>query len=196
MLTLPSEVIDLLNDGRFTIRHLLRVDLDEGSEGIWNGAYLLEVEEITYTPLAGNMAIDEVPGSIDLDAERVQVQLSGLLSAVTGLFEGVSWSQRPAVLSLAFLNDAGAVIHVLPRFSGFLDRMTISDAADGLCDVTVEIESNNRGLYRSSTRLRSDNDQRRVSASDGFFKYATAAATDTEIPWGRKGAQYPVKPKR
>jgi hypothetical protein len=193
MLSLPDPVIALLNSGRFAIRHLLRVDLDTGSEGIWNGAYALEVESVTYAPLAGNLTVDTVPGSIDLDAERVEVRIAGLLPAVTDILDGVAWHQRPAVLSLAFMNDAGEAIHVMPRFSGFLDHLTISDAADGFSEIAVEIESNNRGLYRSSTRLRSDNDQRRVSSGDGFFKYATAAATDVSIPWGRKGAQYPVR---
>lgn len=195
MLSLPSEVITLLNSGRFAIRHLLRVDLDDGAQGAWNGAYELEVEGVTYMPLAGNMSIEEVPGSVELDAERVKIGIGGLLPAITEIVEGVGWHQRPAVLSLAFVNDASEVIHVLPRFSGFLDHVTIADAADGLSEISVEIESNNRGLYRSSTRVRSDNDQRRVSASDGFFKYATAAAIDAQIPWGRKGEQYPVRRK-
>ncbi|WP_072389894.1 hypothetical protein [Hyphomicrobium sp. CS1GBMeth3] len=195
MLTLPPEVIALVESGRFAIRHLLRVDLDGGSEGLWNGSYPLIVSDVTYAPLAGNMVVEEVPGSVNLDAERVQVRVSGLSPAVTGVLDGVAWHQRPTVLSVAFMNEAGSAVHVLPRFSGFLDHLTISDVADGVCEIVVEVESNNRGLYRSSTRVRSDNDQRRVSATDGFFKYATAAAIDVQIPWGRKGEQYPVRPK-
>lgn len=195
MLSLPPEIVSLVETGRFAIRHLLRIDLDGGSEGLWNGAYEVTVAGVPYAPLAGNLIIDEIPSTSELDAERVQIRVPGLLPAVTDALGGVAWHQRPAVLSVAILNDAGEVAHVIPRFSGFLDRMTESDQADGLVEIAVEIESNNRGLYRSSTRLRADSDQRQVSATDGFYKYATAVAIDTQIPWGRKGEQYPVRPK-
>lgn len=194
MLSLPSDVIALLNSGRFSLRYLVRIDLASGSRGVWNGEYDLLLSGVTYEGLSGNLAIEDIPGSIGLDADRALVRISGLAPEVHAMLDGIAWHQRPAVLSLAFLN-AGAVIHAIPRFSGFADRLTISDAADGTSEIAIEIESNNRGLYRSSQRSRGDNDQRRVSATDGFFKYATASAIDVQIPWGRKGEQYPVRPR-
>lgn len=195
MLTLPMEVSEALASGRFSVRHMLRVDFEGGAEGIWNGDYSVEVEGVTYAPLAGNMIADEVPSSDKLDADRLEVRLAGLIPAAAQMLEGVEWHQRPAVFSIAFLNDAGAIIHVLPRFSGFLDAAPTSDAVDDMLVIALQIESNNRGLYRNSQRVRSDSDQRSVSGSDGFFKYATAVATDPNIVWGRKGEQYPVRPK-
>lgn len=195
MLSLPSDVITLLNSGRFRLRYLVRIDLASGSRGVWNGEYDVVLSGVTYEGLAGNLTIEEIPGSIGLDADRALVRISGLASEAHAMMDGNAWHQRPAVLSLAFLNDAGSVIHAVPRFSGFADRASVSDAADGTSEIAIEIESNNRGLYRSSQRSRSDSDQRRVSATDGFFKYATASAVDVQIPWGRKGDQYPVRPR-
>jgi hypothetical protein len=195
MLSLPSDVITLLNSGRFALRYMVRIDLASGSRGVWNGDYDVTVSGVVYEGLSGNLTIEEIPGSHELDADRALVRLTGLASEVHAMMDGNAWHQRPAVLSLAFLNDAGAVIHSIPRFSGFADRAPISDAADATSEIAMEIESNNRGLYRSSQRSRADNDQRRVSGSDGFFKYATASAIDVQIPWGRKGEQYPVRPK-
>jgi len=193
MLSIPTEVQAILASGRFSVRYMLRFDLDAGSQGMWSGTYDVTVEGVIYRALAGNIAIEAIPGSLALDADQLQVGLGGLLPDVTSVLSGIAWHQRPAVMSIAFLNDAGEIIFVLPRFSGFLDSITISDAADGLAEIRATIESNNRALSRSTGRTRSDADQRSVSSTDEFFKYATAANTDTQITWGRKGAQYPVR---
>jgi len=195
MLTLPSQVIDLLNSGRFSLRWLVRFDLDGGAEGLWNDTYAVEVDSVTYNPTAGNMTLDALDVSSALDADQLRITLSGLQPSITSILGGVDWHQRPVTVYLAFLTDAGAILHYIPRFSGFLDSLVIQDSADGLATIEAMIESNNRELNRSSGRVRSDADQRSVSSGDGFFKYATAANTDVEIAWGRKGPQYPVRPK-
>lgn len=195
MLSLPTGISDLLDEGRYAIRYMILVEKDGGDVGIWNGAYSLLSSGVTYTPLAGNMIVSEVPASSNLDSDRVQVQVTHLLPAVAGILDDDDWHQRPCTLFLAFLNDAGGVQHVMARFSGFLDTAEITDAADDLCTLSISIESNARELSRANGRTRNDADQRRVSATDGFFKHAANAASDTSIYWGRKGPQYPAKAK-
>lgn len=194
MLSLPSEVSTLLASGRFALRWLLRFDLDGGAQGLWNDTYQVTVDAVVYSPLAGNMVVAPADASSQLDVNQLTVTVTNLLSAVTGLLDGVEWHQRPVTLYLAFLDDSGAIIHTLPRFSGFLDAITIQDSAGGTATAVLTIESNNRELSRVSGRTRSDADQRAVSANDGFFKYTTAANTDVSITWGKGGPQYPVRP--
>lgn len=195
MLTLPSEIATLLNAGRYSMRSMLRVDLDAGAEGLWTGTYAVTLDEVVYAPTAGNMVIEPVEVSSGLDADQLKITISGLQTAVTSVLDGVAWHQRPATVYLAFLNDAETVVHAMPSFSGFLDVLTVQDAADANATIEAILESNNRELSRSYGRVRSDADQRSVSTGDGFFKYVTAANTDVEINWGRSGAQYPVRPK-
>lgn len=195
MLALPAEVIALLNEGRFSLRWMVRFDIDFNPQGLWNDTYAVTFDGVTYQPTAGNMQLDPVSSSSDLDADQIKITLSGLLPAVTGILDGVDWHQRPVTVYLAFLNEAGEVLHVLPRFSGFMDAISIQDSTDGLSSIELMVESNNRELSRSSGRVRSDGDQRAVDPSDGFFKFATAASVDSQITWGRKGPQYPVKPR-
>jgi hypothetical protein len=195
MLTLPSDVITLLIGGRFSLRWMLRVDLPGGPEGIWSGTHDVTLDDVTYIKTAGNMQLDPISASSDLDADQLRVTLSGVLSSVNSLLDGVAWHQRPATVYLAFLAESGNILHAMPTFSGFLDTITIKDAAGDLSTIEAIIESNNRELSRSHARTRSDADQRSVSADDGFFKFTTAANTDVQIPWGRKGPQYPVRPK-
>jgi hypothetical protein len=174
---------------------MLRIDLPDGPEGIWSGTHDVTLDDVTYIKTAGNMQLDPISGSSDLDADQLRVTLSGVLSSVTSLLEGVAWHQRAATVYLAFLGEDGNIIHAMPTFSGFLDTLVVRDAVDDVSTIEAIIESNNRELSRSYGRTRSDADQRSVSADDGFFKFTTAANTDVQIAWGRKGPQYPVRPK-
>lgn len=195
MLTIPTQVADILAAGRFSLRWMLRIDLDGGPEGLWTGEYPVTFDGVTYAPTAGNMDIDPVDIAESLSVDQLRVMLSGLLPSINSVLGGVDWHQRPATIYLAFLDDAGGVVHAMASFSGFLDTIATQDQAGGTSTLEATIESNNRELSRSYGRVRSDADQRSVSASDGFFKYTTAANTDVSINWGRKGEQYPVRPK-
>lgn len=196
MLTLPTDVLTLLDEGRFSVRYLVRFDLDGGAAGVWNDTYSLSYSGVTYAPLAGNLIFDGVPGSAELSSENVRITVTHLLSAVTTVIAGEDWHQRACTLYVAFMNDDGSVLHVEPFFSGFLDDASISDAANDLNTLGLFIESNNRELNRATGRTRSDADQRRVAATDGFFKHAANANADTDIFWGRKGPQSPTRTSR
>lgn len=191
MLSLPSEVTTLIDSGRFSIRYAVRFDLDGGAQGVWNDAYAITDDGVTYAPLAGNMSVDVVPGSGTLNSDKVIVTVSGLDPTVAGYVAGTDWHQRPCVLFLCFLDTDGTVLHMMPRFSGFLDAAELSDRSGQAATLRLTLESNNRGLNRRQGRTRSDADQRQIGGSDdGFFKNtATAVTTSETIYWGRKGPQ-------
>lgn len=196
MITLPSGVIDLLEEGRFSVRYLVKFSLDSGDHGVWNGDYAITVSSVVYDQLAGNVLFDGIPGTSELSSENVKITVSNLLSAVTTVVAGEDWHQRPCTLYVAFMNEDGSVLHVETVFSGFIDDAAISDAKDDLSTLGLFIESNNRELNRATGRTRSDADQRRVAATDGFFKHAANANADTDIYWGRKGPQSPTRTSR
>lgn len=193
MLTIPSEILTLLDEGRYSLRWLLRVDLDDAPTGIWNGSYPLPYEDITYAGIGGNMVFDAIPGSTNLATDRVQVTITHLLPDVTQLIEDEDWHQKPATLLLAILDESGRPQFITPRFSGFLDHVEITDAADDLINVIVTIESNNRELSRINGDTRSDASQRRRSATDRFFDQTASSNADANIYWGRGGVQQPKK---
>lgn len=193
MLVLPLAIQDLLESGRFAIRHMIRFELGSGPGGVWNDAYTVSYGGISYAPLAGNMSISEIPASSDLDSDRVRVTVSNLSNQVTTIIATEQWHQKPCILYLAFLDDARAVQHVIPRFSGILDDVEISDGANETATITLTIESNARELSRSNGSTRGDATQRLRSATDGIYKHAANASVDNDIYWGRKGPQYPAK---
>lgn len=192
MLTIPTNIQTLVDGGRFSARVMLRAELGGGPEGVWNDVYPLSYGGLTYQPLGGNLVIEKLQGSSRLDADVVEVKMANLLPAVSGLIDAQDWHQRGATVFLAFLDDAGAVLHVMPKFTGFMDTVTISDQADGNSLLTLRLESTNRELNRSGGRKRSDPDQRAILSTDGFFKHTTNANTNTDMYWGRKGPQSPA----
>lgn len=193
MITFPLAIQNLIEEGRFSIRYMLRVDLESGATGIWNGSYDLGFGGVTYGPIPLNMTVSEIRASSELDVDRVRVTISGLQPAGVTLISNEAWHQRPCTLFVAFLNDAREVQHVQAAFAGFLDTAVLTDAADDLSTITLTIESNARELSRSNGDIRADASQRRRGANDGFFKHTANANADSQIYWGRKGPQYPSK---
>lgn len=194
MLSIPSEIQTLVESGRFAVRLMIRVDLDDGPQGIWNDLYSVTVDDCTYAGIGGNLQTDAFSGSANLDVDNLDFQITGLSSEARALVENTNWHQRPASVFIAFLDDAQAIQHTMVRYSGFLDSCQVVDQADGLSLIHVIIENSNRALDLATGRVRSDADQRSVGGStDGFAKYVAAANSNTDIYWGRKGPHSPVR---
>jgi hypothetical protein len=191
MLAIPTEILALLEDGRFSVRLMIRFALPTGAVGLWNDTYPISHDGVTYSPLAGNMDMDPIPGASQLHADKVSVQISNLNEDIAGIVAQHQWHQCPVLIYMAFLDDAGLVKHLLVRFSGFLDAISISDRDTGASVINLAIESNNRELNRKGGRARSDSDQRQVLASDGFFKHTLTSNVNNNIYWGRKGPHSP-----
>jgi hypothetical protein len=195
MLSIPSGIQTLVESGRFAVRLMIRVDLDDGPQGLWNDLYDVTVDDCTFVGIGGNLQTDAFSGSAALDVDNLDFQITGLSSEARALVDNENWHQRSASVFIAFLDDAGAVQHTMVRYSGFLDSCQVVDQADGLSLIHVIIENSNRALDLSTGRVRSDADQRSVGGStDGFGKYITSANSQAgEITWGRKGPHSPVR---
>jgi len=195
MLSIPDEIQTLVESGRFAVRLMIRVDLDDGPQGIWNDLYSVTVDDCTYAGIGGNLQTDAFSGSAALDIDNLDFQISGLSSEAQALVTNTDWHQRPASVFIAFLDDAQAIQHTMVRYAGFLDSVQVIDQADGTSLIHVIIENSNRALDLATGRVRSDSDQRSVGGStDGFGKYIKAAnAQAGDIYWGRKGPHSPVR---
>jgi len=191
MLTLPAQIQANLDAGADSSRLLVKFDLDGGAQGLWNEAYDATVDGTLYQGIGNNLAVEAFTGATALSVQTVTLSMSNLESDVTAIIDQQDWHQRGVTLFIGHLDDAGQVLATVPRFSGFLDEVTVIEKADGLSQVLAKIESTSRGFARTGTRTRADADQRSYgSSTDGFFKH-TAQATTQPIFWGRKGPQHP-----
>ena len=177
MLSIPSAVTTAVDSGRFSIRLSVRAEMPTGPAGLWNETWDAVISGVTYKAMAGNIQIDPVTSSTDLAADKVRVILGGLDPNAAVTFSGADWHQRASVLSLVFLDDAGAILHVMPRFVGFIDSAQLIDKAGAPSTIEVGMEANNRELSRATGRTYSDADQRQVDPSDGLLRYIGVAAS-------------------
>ena len=192
MIVLPPAALAAIEDGRITVRLALRADLDDGPHGIWNDVWDMVFGGCTFAAAGGNLTFDGISGSSTMSADKVTVSVSGLNQTINDIVSNRVWHQRPATIFIVWLDDSGQIMHVLPRFSGFLDAVAIADKAGGLATMALSIESNNRELSRQGTRTRSNADQRQVGgASDGFYAHVAAVAVNQNIYWGRAGPHSP-----
>lgn len=187
MITLPTNVLAGLEDGRFLVRDMLRAELASGTYGLWTDAYPVTHSGLEYKPMAGNMEVDPVPGGSELRADQMRVTLAGLSTDSLAIVADGEWHQRPAQVLRAYVDDAGIIIHVETVFSGFIDQAPRSDAAGDVSTIVVTLEDTSRELDRSSGRTYSDADQRSHGGpGDGFLKHlVTSNANATEIYWGQ-----------
>lgn len=199
MLSIPSEIQTLVEAETLQYALMIRFDLDDGPQGLWNWDYNVTVDDCPYSGIGGNLQTDAFSGSAALDVDNLDFQITGLASEARAVIDNENWHQRPATVFIAFLDAAGAIQHQMVRYSGFLDSCQFVDQATddgtpGTSTLHVIIENNNRALDLSSGRTRSDSDQRSVGGdTDGFGKYIVQATSDTDIYWGRKGPQSPVR---
>lgn len=181
-----SSVIDLIESGRFAVRQMLRVELVGGAEGIWNGAHDIVFESLTYHGVAGCMAVDPLPASTEMDADRVRVTISAIDPDALSVVRDADWHQRAATVYDAYLDEAGSVVHVEIAFTGALDSVTRADEENGSATLELSIESPNRELHRSTARVYSNSDQRMVGGpNDGFLRRLATDNAITDIHWGR-----------
>ncbi len=189
MLVLPAAIQTNLDAGNDSSRLLAKFALDGGDEGIWSDSYDITVDSVLYLGIAGNIEVEAFPSAANLSIETVVLRMSNLDSDVNSLIDSELWHQRGVTLYVGHLDDTGDIISAIPRFSGFMDSVSIVEQANGLSVVLCRIESNSREFVRTGTHTRSDPDQRRLGGTlDGFFKH-TAQSVTQPIFWGRKGPQ-------
>lgn len=191
MQTLPPTITTLLESGAVSARYMLRMDPDTGPTGVWGGDYTLLHGGVEFGALAGAMAVSSIPGETGLGTDAMDVTITGLSTTVLDIIAASQWHQRPAIVSIAFLDGAGAVTYVHPLFSGYMDTLDDTSSVDGSTTLLLRLESNSRELGRANGRTRSDGDQRRVDSLDGLYRYTGAVAANNSIYWGRKGPQSP-----
>lgn len=198
MRIISAEAQEALDTGRFTIRCLLSVHMDDPEDvfAIWDDVGDITIDGPTYKGAAGRFTVETSVSVKDLSIQNLDVALSGLDSEVTNLIDGAQWHQRPITITRAIVaTEAPTVLHLMPEFSGFLDQMFWRETQGGTSEMRFRAESASREFNLAGARTRASSDQRQRDASDGFFDFA-ASAISTQIDWGRTPEMPGAKQKK
>jgi hypothetical protein len=188
MRPLNADTLQLLDEGRASIRGLLRFDFGGGSYGFTTMAQRFTYNGLEYLP-GGVIEVDAIPGSWGMNAAGLEISLASsrhdsLTPAALATIEDEDYHQRPVTISDAYFHpDTGALLFVEPVYRGFVDTVVHEDGPNGRLVINCESRAldNNREGYR----LRSTADQQLISPGDRFFEHAEVAGKQ-EIFWGRE----------
>lgn len=143
----------------------------------------------------GILDIGEIPRVADLTAQRIAIRLNAVSAHVQDLLRGYDPRFGEVQVHVADFHPVTGVQlgaarpELLGRIDGLeFDTEAAAVASPAESGVTVWVVTEGRQLLRSSTETRSDQSQRRRSATDGFYRH-TAVVADWEIHWGTRGPQ-------
>lgn len=197
MRTLPIEVVNILNSrGGIKVRNLYWIrakNRSTGAEetiGVWNGedtrVFTVEGQTRTYIGGGGFLSIGNIKNQIGLNIQQLMVTANAVSPEfITAMREYDPKGARVEIHLLFFDTDTDQVVSDPYRaFKGWLNTAPVKTGAKN--DSSV-INLNHVGHARILTRLtpskRSDENQRRRSGSDRFFRYVGITGT-VQTSWG------------
>ena len=151
---------------------------------LWGGYGVLPLDGHTYQPIGDRALAQQSSASVGGSADGISLTLSGVDPEAIALLDAEEVRRAPAKLERLIFDGSGQTLldhHVFTR--GRLDPLLVRDVIGETATISTSIESAARGLGRKGGRMRTDADQRLISASDGFFKNVSYAASRT-LYWG------------
>jgi len=200
MRIISSEAQEALDSGRFTVRCLLAVRMDDPEDlfAIWDDVGNITVSEEVYSGAAGRFTVQTTTSVKDLSIQNLDITLSGLDTEVTNLIDESGWHQRPIEITRAIIGtEAPTVFSLMPEFSGFLDQMFWTETPGDTSTMRFRAESASREFNRAGARTRSSADQKERDSGDGIFDWASSTVS-SKIDWGQNPQQASslAKPKK
>lgn len=188
----PTVVLDLLDEGRISIRGLIRFQFGTGTYGFIKASTPLEYNGLVYQP-GGVIAVSDLSSVTGLAAQQFTITLAaspddGLTPAVLRTIEAEDYRDRPVTIYDAFFHpDTNELLYVETMRRGYVNMIPHKDSQDTGYTITAECETRALDYTRTNGRKRSDLDQRRRNATDGFYQHASLRGRE-EILWGQAGA--------
>ena len=189
MITLPSDVLALLEAGRTVVRGMVRFEFGTGTYGFIKSLTPFTYAGYTYQP-GGIIQVSDFASSTGLTAQQFTISLAaspddGLTPAVLQTIEAEDYRDRPVYIYDAhFHPDTGALLHVQTMRRGYVDTVDHEDDPQTGYTLIAQCETRALDYTRTNARKRSDADQGRRSAGDTFFEHAAKRGRE-EIFWGR-----------
>ncbi len=189
MITLPTEVLDLLDEGRVNIRGLIRFDFGTGTYGFIKALSPLEYNGLLYKP-GGIISVSDLGSATGLSAQQFTITLAaspddGLTPEVLQTIEAEDYRDRPVkIYDAHFHPDTNELLFVAPMKRGYVDVIDHVDSATDGYTLIASCETRALDYARTNGRKRSNADQNRRSAGDTFFQHAAMRGRET-IYWGQ-----------
>lgn len=156
---------------------------------VWSGHGTVPLDGADYQGLGAAGMIQQTGAALGGTAQGLNLSLSGIDPKALQLLDAAEIKDAAVVIRrLIFASDGKSLLDYAVWDRGRVDTISSDETVGGTATITVAVESAARGLGRSGGRMRSDSDQRLISATDGYFK-RTAFAGQKMLYWGGKKPQ-------
>jgi hypothetical protein len=177
--SLTAQVAAAVDAPHVTMFPLIELGLDSGTVYICGAAHDVTYNAHLYQTALGVGQIEPLEET-DAGVMGLAFTLSHVASASVSLALSTEVQGRSCVVRMAFVDSAGVLRVDDNVWTGYLDQMTLADdSPSGALRVTAEHRLVRWDTPRP-TRF-SDEDQRAISANDGFFKNSAAVASATLV---------------
>jgi hypothetical protein len=186
MRSLSAGLITAFDAAHATIVAFVRFEFDSGVSRYTTAGHDITWDGFTWLGVGSLAAIEEVAENVELEFPGTRITLSGVPSAILSLALAEPAQGRIATIFFGAIDPTTRAIVTAPavEYIGLMDTMPIEDGAqEG--SVTVNCESRMVVFATPRTRRFTDPDQRKRSATDGFFRF-TAQMVDRELVWPAK----------
>lgn len=192
MIVLPPDVLALLDDGRISIRGMIRFDFGTGTYGFIKATTPFVYAGLTYVP-GGAIAVSDLTGTTGRTAQPFTITLAAsgedaLTPEVLTTIEAEDYRDRRVTVYDAFFHpDTGALLHVQAMKRGFIDTIVHEDNGDTGYIIRANCESRSLDYTRTNARRRTTEDQKRRSPSveDRFFEHCGKRGRE-KVNWGQE----------
>ena len=155
----------------------------------WGGEGDLTLSGETYLGVGARGLVRTFAGSVGAGESATEIQLSGVEPEALEMARTAGLRGASVLIWWLIFSSSGAELLGASVFlRGRVDRMQISDTPGGASTISLFVEGAARGLGRRRARLRTDVDQRGITATDGGFGRVSFAGEKT-LNWGGKPPQ-------
>lgn len=156
-----------------------------GDIHLWTGIGDLTYSAIVYTGAGNLLSISAMEETNEVKASGITVTLAGVKSGSVALALDEVRRYLPCTLSLALIDDDGAVVpDPWPLFRGLMNQCTIEDGAD-TASITIGYEHELIDLERPVNTRYTDLEQRRLFPGDTGMRYLIGLQNKT-LRWGSR----------
>ncbi|MBZ9653552.1 hypothetical protein [Phyllobacterium lublinensis] len=173
--------------------------------GFWSGVGDVQVQVVNPdTGLANTrnfegsgslIQISDIPLVANITVQQVSISMSQLDPGVENIVRGYDLKQAGVEIYRGLFDVASRelLVPALCRFVGFVDSVTINTPEEnGDGGIELACVSHTQEMTRANPDTRSNDSQKRRSATDNFFQDVTTVG-ETEFFWGAKQGKITTK---
>lgn len=186
MKSFSTEALAALVSGDNMVSGAVQIGAEPNALRFWGGFGVLAFDGMAFMGVGDRGLVSASAGALGGQEAGAELRLSGVDPDIVAGLDLRSLRGKPTILWRLIFNGAGStLLHAGVFLRGRVDRAPVEETPGGTSTIVIGVEGAARGLGRRSERMRTDADQRLISATDTAFKRIAYAGEKT-IYWGGK----------